>query len=458
MNKPRMPVSSGSQVEAILDSLDEGVLTLDDDGQVIGINRAACEILEVRARDALRLGCPCLLGDDVCAPESTLRQSITSRRPIHDLEVEIQTQSGQRKTLNLRTTVFCEGPQGAHGGLVVFRDVSELVHLRCGLRDRYRLDRIVGKSKPMQEVFRLIEQVADSDVSVLLEGETGTGKELAAQAIHHLSPRAAGRFVPVNCSALPESLLESELFGHVRGAFTGALRDKRGRFEMAAGGTVFLDEIGDVSAGVQAKLLRVLQEHTIERVGDEKTIPVDIRVIAATNRPLIELVAGGKYRDDLYYRLRVVPIRLPALRERRDDIPLLAQHFVEHYRGQTGRVIEGVDEDALSFMLDYPWPGNVRELENTIEYAFVKARRGLIGPEHLPPELLVYQATAVSPSASVAAGGRRKARRPDLTRDRIQQTLTAVGWNVAKAARRLRVSRTTLYKRMAELKLHEQNV
>jgi len=442
-------------VEAILDSLDEGVLTLDDDGTVVGINRAACEILETNAREALQLGCPCLLGDDPCAPESMLRQSIANRRPVHGLEVEIQTTSGHRKVLNLRTTVFRGRAKEARGGLLVFRDVTELARLRRDLKERHRLDKIVGKSKPMREIFRLIEQVADSDASVLIEGETGTGKELVAQAIHHLGPRSGGPFVVINCSALPESLLESELFGHVRGAFTGALRDKRGRFETAAGGTVFLDEIGDIPASVQVKLLRVLQEHAIERVGGEETIPVDIRVIAASNRPLAELVSAGKFRDDLYYRLRVVPIRLPALRERRDDIPLLAQHFVEKFRQETGRAIEGVDEDALALMLDYRWTGNVRELENVIEYAFVKARRGFVGPAQLPPELLGSSAAQLQPAVFGATGRRRKARRPELTRNEVEQALTAAGWNVAKAARQLRVSRTTLYKRIAEFELEE---
>lgn len=441
-------VTTSADFEAILDSLVEGILTLNDDGEVIGINRAACEILETSKRDAIRLGCPCLLGHDVCAPGSLLRESIARRRLIHDYQVELETESGRRKVLSLSTAVFRSGRKRARGGVIVFRDVTEIARLRHDLRERYRLHNVIGKSKPIQDVFRLIEQVADSDATVLVEGETGTGKELVARAIHHLGPRAAGPFVAVNCSALPESLLESELFGHVRGAFTGALRDKPGRFETAAGGTIFLDEIGDVSADVQVKLLRVLQERTIERVGGEGTIPVDIRVIAATNRPLADLVSAGRFREDLFYRLRVVPIALPALRGRRDDVPLLAQHFVEKYRSRTGRPIQGVDEDALALMLDYSWPGNVRELENVIEYAFVKARGGFIGPAHLPPELLRHRTGSAPLDAWSGHVKRRKPRRPDLTRQHLQRTLDAVGWNVARAARRLQVSRTTLYKRM----------
>jgi transcriptional regulator with GAF, ATPase, and Fis domain len=261
--------------------------------------------------------------------------------------------------------------------------------------------------------------------------------------------------VAVNCSALPESLLESELFGHARGAFTGAFRDKRGRFEAASGGAIFLDEVGDISANIQIKLLRVLQERTIERVGDERPVAVDIRVIAATNRPLAELVSAGRFRQDLYYRLRVVPIQLPKLSKRRDDIPLVAQHFVERFRERTGRPIDGINEDALALMLDHPWPGNVRELENAIEYAFVKARQGLIVPAHLPPELLRREGAAAEPPVSGASTPSRARGRTDLSPERVRAVLAATGWNIAKAARRLSVSRTTLYKRMSEFDIHE---
>ena len=436
--------------EAILDSLDEGVITVDDAGNMVGINHAACEILEADKTKALRQGCLFLFGDNLCAPTSPIRVSIANGQPIHDLEIDVETESGHRKLLNVRTNVFRDEKKGIHGGLIVFRDVTELARLRRDLVERYRLHNIIGKSKPMRDVFRLIEQVADSDATVLIEGETGTGKELVARAIHHLGPRAAGPLIPVNCSALSEGLLESELFGHVRGAFTGALRNKRGRFEAAVSGTIFLDEIGEVSAGIQVKLLRVLQEHTIERVGDERPVPVDIRVIAASNHPLAELTRAGRFREDLYYRLHVLPIQLPPLRQRRDDIPLLAQHFVNIYRAETGRAIERIDQEALSIMVDYDWPGNVRELENSIEYSFVKTTSGLISSRHLPPEVLPRRRRS-----SPAVAPQRRSRRADLTRERIRRELTAAGWNVAKAARRLRMSRTTLYGKMSEYELRE---
>lgn len=437
-------------LQAILDSLSEGILTLDDGGKVIDLNRAACEILEIEKSEAVDVGCPCLLGDELCAQESELRKSIRERRPIRDYEVNLTMPSGTRKVVMLTTDVLRDRRGRARGGVVVFRDVSEIAALRRDLGERYRLHNIVGKSKAMQEVFGLVEEVADSDATVLIEGESGTGKELVARACHHISPRANGPFVAVNCSALAESLLESELFGHVRGAFTGALRDKRGRFEVANGGTLLLDEVGEISPAIQVKLLRVLQDRAIERVGDEKTVPVDIRIIAATNRPLGDLVAAGKFRLDLLYRLRVMPIQLPPLRERRDDIPLLAQHFVDKIRERTGRLIEGVDETALSAMLDYHWPGNVRELENAMEYAFVKVRNGLINETHLPPEVRAQEATGRRNGAFAF----RRTRRADLTVENLRQSLAITGWNIARTAKRLKTTRNTVYQRILQFNLH----
>ncbi len=444
-------------LEAILDSLAEGIVTLDDQRRILGINRAACEILGVEKGQALDANCCDLMGKQLCESAAAVRDSILHGRPLRDFQAPVQTRSGRKKVLEFQTNTL-RGPRDhPRGSVLVLRDVTELATLKEDLARRYRLHNIVGKSKPMQEVFRLIEEVADAEATVLVEGESGTGKELVARAIHHLSPRANGPLVAVNCSALAEGVLESELFGHVAGAFTGALGDKRGRFEAAAGGTIFLDEIGDLSAALQVKLLRVLQERTIERVGEETPIPVDIRVIAATHRPLADMVAQKRFRQDLYYRLRVVPIALPPLRQRRDDLPLLAQHFVERFREETGRPIEALSPEALAFILDYPWPGNVRELENAVEYAFVKARRGLIGPGHLPPEIRQFALGDHRPAAPTEPGptesGPRPARaqRPVAGVAAVREALEATGWNVARAARRLRVSRTTLYKRISEL-------
>jgi len=437
-----------NDLEAVLDSLAEGIVILDPRRHVTGMNRAACEILGVSRESVLGGDCHGLFGEQFCAAAAAIRDAVRDGRPVENVQAQLQKPGGPARVLNFRTNVLRDGHGRIRGSVVVFRDVTELVHLREDLARRYRLHNIVGKSKPMQEIFRLIEEVADSDATVLLQGESGTGKELVARAIHHLGPRSEGPFVAVNCSALAEGVLESELFGHVHGAFTGAVRDKRGRFEAAAGGTIFLDEIGDLAPSIQAKLLRVLQERSIERVGDDRPIAVDIRVIAATHRPLAELVATGRFRQDLYYRLRVVPIQLPPLRERRDDLPLLAHHFVEQYREETGRPIEGLDPEALTLLLDYHWPGNVRELENAIEYAFVKARSGPILPAHLPPELrgavlhrLEAGASCAVP-APVACG-------PEGLREQLCAALAATDWNIAKTARRLNMSRTTVYQQIA---------
>jgi len=442
---------SPSDLEAILDALVEGIVTLGPRRNVIGINRAACEILEIDRAEALAADCRSLFGPQFCAQASTLRQSVEEGSAVDNLLARLQTPRGQTKVLDFRTKPLPSNAGTKPGSLVVFRDVTELIELREDIARRYRLHNIVGKSKPMQEVFRLIEEVADSDATVLIEGESGTGKELVARAIHYLGPRADGPLVAVNCSALAEGVLESELFGHVEGAFTGALRDKRGRFEAAEGGTIFLDEIGDITPGIQIKLLRVLQERIVERVGSEEPKPVNIRVLAATHRPLAQLVAQGRFRQDLYYRLRVVPIELPPLRARRDDLPLLAQHFVDRFRAETGRPIVRLSQAALTLLIDYSWPGNVRELENAIEYAFVKCRNGEIAPGHLPPEL---RAVLPVPAPATKATDRAEDGAPlDNEFEQLRRTLTETDWNIAKTARQLGVSRTTVYQRIARFAL-----
>ncbi len=436
---------TAGDLEAILDSLVEGIVTLDSGRRITGINRAACEILGVDKTEALHRDCRGLFGERFCAQASPIHQAVEQDQSVENLMAQLDTPHGPPKMLNFRTGVLRDAGGRRRDTLVVFRDVTELVTLKADLKRRYRLHNIVGKSKSMQEVFELVEEVADSEASVLIHGESGTGKELVARAIHHLGHRSDGPFVAVNCSALAEGLLESELFGHVEGAFTGAVRDKRGRFEAAAGGTIFLDEIGDLAPGIQVKLLRVLQQRVIERVGSDEPVAVDIRVIAATHRSLAEMVDSGRFRQDLYYRLRVVPIELPALRRRRDDLPLLTQHFVDKFAKETGRPIDRVGPDALTLLIDYAWPGNVRELENAIEYAFVKCRSGEIQPTHLPPELR-------SPRGGVSAPAACEVRcRIDPAHDErevLRGTLATTGWNVARAARRLGMSRTTLYDRI----------
>jgi len=321
-------------------------------------------------------------------------------------------------------------------------DIAELSRLRRRLKTEQSFAGIVGRDAKMLELFDTIREVAEVNVPVLIQGESGTGKELVAAAIHNEGHNLDKPFVPVNCGALPEGVLESELFGHVKGAFTGAIRDRKGRFEMADGGTIFLDEIGELTGAMQVKLLRVLQDGTFQRVGGEETVKVDVRVISATNKDLAEEVAAGRFREDLFYRLCVVPVYLPPLRERRNDISLLADHLLKRALTEAAREGAVLSPETVDAMMDYDWPGNVRELENSLRYALVKCRDNLILPEHLPLNIL-NRDTPRQPSA-------KRHRKHKLDTERVQRTLEETGGNKIEAARRLGVSRATLYRFLQE--------
>jgi len=322
-----------------------------------------------------------------------------------------------------------------------FRDLSLLKELEEEIREKYTFQDMVSRNPRMMELFRILPDIAQSDVTVLIVGESGTGKELFAHAIHKLSRRKDGPLIKVNCSALPETLLESELFGYVKGAFTDAKKDKPGRFKLAEGGTIFLDEIGDVSVAVQVKLLRVIEQKEFEPLGATYTEKVDVRIIAATNRDLEEMVKDGRFREDLYYRLNVMKVELPPLRERRDDIPLLVEHFIQKYNKKMGKEIEGVSEEAMRLLLNHTYPGNVRELENILEHAFILCKGRIILPEHLPHYL---HAKAPSlPAASLR----------EWEREMIKEALRRSGGNITSAARELGIHRTTLWRKMKKYHL-----
>ena len=328
---------------------------------------------------------------------------------------------------------------------------SENAYLRAQLEERYRFEGIIGKSRPMTRLFELLETVAPTNSTILITGETGTGKEVVARAIHHNGPRRMHRFVALNCSAIPEALLEAELFGHVRGAFTGAVGNRQGRFEQAHKGTLFLDEVGTMSAALQMKLLRALQEREFERVGDSHTTKVDVRVIAATNSDLARMVEAGEFREDLFYRLNVIPVQLPPLRDRKDDIPLLVQHFLDTFRAATARTAPlTVSQEAMRRLMAFPWPGNVRQLENAIERAVAfSAGRTQIDLTDLPGDIQPAQPAVVSPNVVLPEEGLDLDRLiGGIERELIQRSLERTGGNKGQAARLLNLKRTTLVEKL----------
>jgi DNA-binding NtrC family response regulator len=330
---------------------------------------------------------------------------------------------------------------------------SENAYLRSQLEDRYRIDGLVGKSRVMRDLFQLLETVASTSSTVLITGETGTGKELAARAIHHNSSRRACRFVALNCSAIPETLLEAELFGHARGAFTGAVGTRQGRLEQAHKGTLFLDEVGTMSPALQAKLLRVLQEREFERVGDSHTIKIDVRVVAATHSDLAKMVAESSFREDLFYRLNVLPVQLPALRERRDDIPLLVQHFIQRLAQESGRPAMTVSQEAMRRLMAYRWPGNVRQLENTVERALAFTQgRSVIDIQDLPPEIQNQPGAVEGTEPWLPEDGIDFERYIEgIELSLIRRSLERTQGNKRQAARLLNLKRTTLIEKLKRL-------
>ncbi|WP_353117307.1 sigma 54-interacting transcriptional regulator [Nitratidesulfovibrio sp.] len=387
-------------LEAVFQAVPDVLVTVTPDLRIQRMNRAARE-LPGGARDARQAAGRRFdeaLGLFAPLFRPVLDETLGARRASRRRRVSAQLADGREQVFEIEAAPLVGGGGEFLGALLVARDVTRLAGLEEALGHRAGMNQIIGRSAPMSELFHLLDELAQTDTTVLITGESGTGKELVAEALHRGGPRALGPLVKVNCSALSEHLLESELFGHVRGAFTGAVRDRVGRFQLAHGGTIFLDEIGDVSSAVQLKLLRVLQEREFERVGDTRTVKVDVRVIAATNRPLAELVRSGRLREDLYYRLRVVELHLPALRDRRSDIPLLVDHFVEQFNIHFHRRMAGVTPAALQALMAHSWPGNVRELRHALEHGFILSRGDVIDVDALPPEVR----TATGMSATVA--------------------------------------------------------
>jgi len=439
-------VRAKEQALFVLDSLFEGILVHDLERRIIYFNRAAESITGYTRRELVGKDCHDVFPQSFCGKECSFCDSSLPHFDQKSYPLVFHTKSGEERQLELSVRSIVGRDEEIVGVIASFRDLTREQTLARRLGEIEQFSGIVGRDSSMQEVFDLIRSVAESSVPAMIQGESGTGKELVAAAIHNEGPRSNKLFVPVNCGALPEGLLESELFGHVRGAFTGAVRDKKGRFELAHGGTIFLDEIGDISLAMQVKLLRVLQEGTFERVGGTKTIRVNARVISATNKILKEEIAAGRFREDLYYRLCVVPIVLPPLRDRRADIPLLVNHFLRRMAKDAGKESLNLTPDAMDALLSHEWPGNVRELQNALQFALVKSRKALIEHGHLPPNIIRTLEQGFVIPAPAQPKGPSRGRKVKLTQSAVEEALVQTGGNKAKAARLLKVGRATLYR------------
>ena len=383
-----MPRTSPPQTQdVILDSVADGVFTVDANWQITTFNRAAEQITGIARDDAIGRRCRDVFHANICESDCALKETMATGRQIVAKPIYVVDLEGRRVPISISTALLRDPEDRIIGGIESFHDLSVVEQLRKELHGEYTFADIVGRSPAIRRLFRLLPQFADSSSTVLIEGASGTGKELFARALHSLSPRRNKKFVPINCGALPDNLLESELFGYKAGAFTDARRDKPGQFAIADGGTILLDEIGDVSPALQAKFLRVLQEREFLPLGAVDPVKVDVRVIAATNQGLDQLVEEGKFRKDLYYRINVARLRLPPLRERREDIPLLVEHFISKFNQLQDKHVVGVSEQTLRILLEHDYSGNIRELENIIEHAFILCGSGLLESTHLPPEL-----------------------------------------------------------------------
>lgn len=433
------------QLATILESIADGVFTIDRDWRVTSFNRAAERITGVPRKKAIGQKCFDVFHANICQTACALKRTLETKEEIIDLPVDILNSRGETLPISISTAVLRDRKGKIIGGVETFRDLSAIEMLRRELSRQYTFGDIVSKNENIQKILSLLPSIAESSSTVLIQGPSGSGKELLARAIHSLSPRKKGPYVIVSCGALPDTLLESELFGYVKGAFTDAKKDKPGRFALAEKGTLFLDEIGDISPALQVKLLRFLQEKEYEPLGAIKPLKADVRVVAATNKNLSVMVEAGDFREDLYYRLNVVKIELPSLAERKEDIPLLVDHFIHRFNLKMNKRIHSSAPEVTELFMRYCFPGNIRELENAIEHAFVLCQAAQITLEHLPKEL-VEKAKESAMDAPVPNDPLKIAEART-----ILGVLKKHGGNRKEAAEELGISAVTLWRKMKKI-------
>ena len=446
------PCRSGGDTSpccAILESMTDGVFTVDLDRRInTFFNRAAEAITGFSFAEAAGQFCFDILRSSTCQANCPLEQTLKTGEPVFNHPAVIINRKGKEIPVSVTTALIRNSQGEITGALEIFRDLSAMEVLRKTIAGGYHFGDMVSKHPRMQEIFEILPDIAASDSHLLIQGPSGSGKGLLARAVHDLSPRKDGPFVKVNCGALPDTLLESELFGYVRGAFTDAKKDKPGRFAAADGGTIFLDEIGDASPALQVKLLRILEDRTFTPLGGVSPATVDVRVIAATHKDVPRLVQSGIFREDLYYRLNIIKIDIPPLCERRTDIPLLVENYLGHLNAHKGKQISGISTEVLARLMNHDYPGNIRELENILEHAYILCRGNLIEERHLPIDFIT-KTSRVSGQPAVLDSPLNVSER-----NLIRETLKKQGGNRAETARKLRLSRTTLWRKIKKHDIH----
>jgi PAS domain S-box-containing protein len=436
-----------SYTELIIESIADGIFIVDLNWKITSFNQAAREITGITKNEALGRTCRQVLKASCCESDCPLQTAMQTGKPVVNRVVSVIDSNGDTRSISISAAPIRNKRGVVTGGVETFRDIGSISQIREEIAKDYTCQDILSVNHEMREIFELLPAIADSTSTVLIEGETGTGKELFARAIHNLSSRRSKPFVAVNCGALPDTLLESELFGYKAGAFTDARRDKPGRFALAQGGTIFLDEIGDISPALQVRLLRVLQEKTYEPLGGVAPVKTDVRIITATNKDLDKLVREDEFRKDLYYRLNIIKIMIPPLRQRREDIPLLVDHFVALCNANQKKDLKGMSDKAISCLMKYDFPGNVRELENIIERAFILCRSGLIDISHLPD--LNRADTVMSQDTKKPYDSLKTMEAAFITR-----ALEKNNWNRKKTAEELKMHKSTLFRKIKSLDIN----